>query len=157
MPEQTPVSPLYPADGSPTALRGLPLLDAILDHVAANPETWKQGAWAERTACGTTLCVAGHAASAAGWDLLFENGWDGSSGYARTCRRDGVTLAIRDAAEELLGLTDLELGNDDGEVWSAHDVLFEGSNTLADLREIRDEIAVKLGQPTRYAEVTPDA
>lgn len=44
-------------------------LKSALDHITAHPEEWDQEKWAEKTACGTSCCLAGHAAIQAGYEL----------------------------------------------------------------------------------------
>lgn len=145
------MSALYPEDGSPTTLRGLPMLDAILDHVEEHPETWHQGYWAtKKRHCGTALCVGGHAVVAAGFELHFLGGdIETSACVVDVNQIDAISLV----AARLLELRGLMLReDDDGEPVWADNVLFSAGNQLHHLKRIRDEIAAKLGESLRYAE-----
>lgn len=71
------------------------LLDKVLGHIKANPETWNQADYR----CGTTYCFAGHAALMSGWkpvgpdkDLAwrvagFESAEQGIAYYQRQLKR----------------------------------------------------------------------
>lgn len=47
----------------------IPLARKIYDHVIAHPEEFEMSSYAERTACGTTLCIAGHAVQMTGHEI----------------------------------------------------------------------------------------
>lgn len=108
-----------------------------LHDIVVNPETHDQTMWVqadekpiEGSACGTTGCLAGNAVLRAGYPLQWEQGsvWDAASGkyvykwLAHNCQVDGERVPIRDAAEDLFGLTR-----------SQTEVLFDEKNTVADL------------------------
>jgi hypothetical protein len=143
------VSALYPEDGSPTTLRGLELLDAVIEHVTAHPETWNQQTWAHQTKCGTAMCIAGHAVAAAGATLRFR-----TDGHAFYCKwpDDTAQRGIRDVAEDLFDIERVHLLDEDGDDEWASVLLFAPGNDLDDVKRVRDEIAAKLGQPLRYTE-----
>lgn len=121
------------------------LLKKTLAHIEAHPSEWTQERWITKTDCGTSYCFAGWALTLAQVPI-------------ETCKDEAVVrvelvnavlpegempferwdefLTVRDAAEALLGLEDLELRDkEDGELYSAADVLFEADNELCDLRE----------------------
>lgn len=43
-------------------MANIELLDQIISHVEANPETWDQAVYYTPTECGSAYCVFGHAA-----------------------------------------------------------------------------------------------
>lgn len=97
----------------------LPEIKSILEYIEVNPEQWEQGSWAKResrtSSCGTTFCVAGHAANRAGAEIIYAD-----DGWANSCvTADGTTRTIEFYAQELLGL-DAEQAEQ----------LFSGANSL---------------------------
>jgi hypothetical protein len=59
--------------------------------------------------CGTTMCLAGHVVTQAGFPLLLRaDGWGDADdrGEAGRCLVDGKAVSISEKAQELLGLTD---------------------------------------------------
>jgi len=81
------------------------VLDAILEH----PELHDQNNWARKTSCGTVMCIAGWTCHLEG--LEFE--WEG---YTILPENHADVLAesgdiIPDAAQRLLGLSDVEARN----------------------------------------------
>lgn len=44
----------------------LPLINKIMDHVLAHPETHRQASYAVKSECGTAYCFAGHAVHMSG-------------------------------------------------------------------------------------------
>ncbi|MFC3504473.1 hypothetical protein ACFOOK_26375 [Micromonospora krabiensis] len=125
------------------------LLDAAIEDAANEAHGFKhrQGEWLdvvdpfadmdEPTACGTAMCLAGFAAVRAGaeipkpqwnsacqeWEMPY---WDLDPETGRL-DEDGVTVAR--FARERLGLDEDQA-----------DALFSGSNTLPDLRAMRDHL-----------------
>lgn len=104
------------------------LLNQTLAYIEAHPEEWDQKTWH----CGTTACFAGHAAALNGgeWlgrgsDSLIARDDDPAEDiWAATEDRPAIVEVDR-RAKRVLGLTD----------YQAED-LFEGGNSLDDLREI---------------------
>lgn len=74
------------------------LLKKTLEQILKFPETHNQEDWH----CGTTMCIAGHAAVMAGAELKAE-----SDGTVRLWH-DGVVVSASRFADEKLGLTDFE-------------------------------------------------
>ena len=107
-------------------------LDAILAHIEAHPEQWDQSWYfteaAEPSAdwCGTACCIAGFAAARAGWTPV------GTLFLSTQVVKDGVTRDVVEVAAEILGLFRVD----------AH-MLFSGNNTLEDLKNFRNELAVQ--------------
>lgn len=80
----------------------VPLLRKTLEHITAHPEEHSQAAWAEkdqRTLCGTTYCLAGHAVQFAGYEIDWE-----TPIYSADCVVGGESIEL--AAQRELGLTD---------------------------------------------------
>lgn len=121
-------------------LRGLALLDAVIEHIEKHPETWNQ----EHYRCKTGMCVAGWACEMTGgrWiegpdhdlgDVLVPEPYDSPSSICTYADgRQGVEAP--DRAATLLGGSPWSLSDDGG-------YLFGGDNTLADIRRIRDNLA----------------
>lgn len=110
---------------------------AVLDHIEAQPDLWRQEIYIGRTECGTVACFAGWTA------LLFGEG--GPEGFARplswTAPRveaaasrwrmpDGTLRSVDSYAEELLGAKTWGLGVDGDES------LFAACNSLSDLKRL---------------------
>jgi hypothetical protein len=136
-----------------TGLRGLELLDAAIAQIEAHPETWKQGSYR----CGTGMCLAAHIGElAGGWWVIPDDADHPRSQWMVAEPGDppehvdtesdyGPMIHVSDRAEHLLGfsryisLDDAE-ADDNGETLESDD-LFDGLNTLEDIRAIRDVIA----------------
>lgn len=98
----------------------VPLLRKALEHITAHPEGWNQEHWAQKTACGTAFCLAGHVAVMSGHEPLWERcGFE----WSAAATTDGEL--IFDVARRHLGLT----------LHEAQD-LFEGGNYLERLWEL---------------------
>lgn len=123
----------------------LPLLRKVLDHVDAHPEEWVQSSWAIRgealdrvleyhqvnavPACGTAYCIAGHAVTMAGHDVL----WLRHSSSTAATLTNGE--AVGDAAQRELGLTNTEA-----------DHLFSGCNDRRQVQYAAERIARRAGE-----------
>lgn len=106
----------------------VPLLRKLLEHITAHPDEWDQQTWgreSQQSACGTALCVAGHAAHSLGHPLV----WDKAANYVAHCLVDGEVRSIPSVATHALGLSNRD---------AAH--LFSGGNTLADLWRLANEM-----------------
>lgn len=115
---------------------GLARLDAALAYIEQHPEEHRQQTWAWRTPCGTAYCLAGHVAVQAGATFRW-NAFVGADGTqladAVEVTYEGRLIDVDELAMTLLGVED-EAASD----------LFEGGNTLADLRDQRDALAASL-------------
>lgn len=122
-------------------------LDALLNWAEAEhakklrgePSEWDQIHWAVNPIqyarywdqqpppvdCGTACCLAGKAVARQGG--VFKIGRDGVAAYADM--PDGKTVAIDDYAQQILGLSEHQA-----------DTLFEGYNTIEDVRKYIQEI-----------------
>lgn len=97
----------------------VPRLRKVLAHITAHPEQHNQDWWAERTDCGTVMCVAGHTCVQAGLriDLI---GFHGERGAHLTDGR-----RVEHVAAELLGLDEQQalrlfhIADDLPGVWAA--------------------------------------
>ncbi len=110
-------------------------LDAAITWGFEHPDEFYMGSWYERTACGTTACLAGTAAAQAGWEPKFN-----AVGIAEYVVRDGVVRAVWAVAREYLGLTEDQAS-----------VMFFATNIHGVLAE-RNRLAVAAGVPWRYWE-----
>lgn len=124
----------------------LDLLDLVLHHITEYPDTWRQDFYR----CGSSYCVAGHAAVFSGYQWAFPTYSDDSYLVARPEDaadaftvdhhvRNGEPLPAPltivecdDVARRLLGLT-----------FDEADDLFAGGNTLEDLAKLREAIAAR--------------
>lgn len=102
-------------------------LEAVLDYIRTHPEEHNQSTWAEKTACGTTLCFAGTAAALAGHQFV----WDEFSNDAYLCRaQSGKVEYVAAVAVRELDLTDAQA-----------DALFIHSSTFDEVeRTVKDII-----------------
>ena len=135
-------------------LRGLALLDKIIEIIEAHPELHDQHVWAKVSSfpgltrgwdlnrdgdtvpetCGTTLCVAGWAAHLCGAQLEYRvSGWTRLVLTADYATMDGSFLRIDTLARQLL-----ELDADFAEE------LFHDNNTLNSIKSLRDEFAERV-------------
>lgn len=110
----------------------LTLLRDALDRIEAEPQHWNQHAWAARTTCGTTYCLAGWTCVLAGHHIDWDNAIYADD--AEDAPMEAITLTngwlISAAAQRLLGLTDAEA-----------DRLFDGHNTLPELHRMAAQLA----------------
>jgi len=115
------------------------LLDEILDYIEIHPEEWDQSIFFNKTDCGTAFCIAGHAVR-----LRMPPGWD----FNWTGRLlSGVLVDLHDpkaACVSVSSIAQRELGLSSYEA----DVMFDGGNTLAEIRTMRDALANDLSFAT---------
>lgn len=111
---------------------------AVLDHIKANPELWRQEIYIAETDCGRVACFAG-------WTvILFGKGAaeslpTASSGYHSYAYRwvlpNGVQMTVDDYADLLLG---------DATTWGVgpdgDDNLFAAGNTMDEIERMVAEI-----------------
>lgn len=113
-----------------TLQKNLPLLWKVFHHIEDHPEEWYQGAYVREVQrpnfCGTVFCFAGHAALIANPEAVPTKDLQSWSGLLRF--PDGTQRRIAEVAQKDLGLTLRERWN-----------LFDGGNTLNDLRHIIEE------------------
>lgn len=109
------------------------LLQRTLAQIEAHPELWEQREWRTETDCGTAYCFAGWAAVLSG--AAFVRHEDGSLSYEYVIPPGGGdSIWIQDYAAQVLG------------IGSRHAMdLFDGYNTLADLRAFVGELTA--GEP----------
>jgi hypothetical protein len=102
------------------------LAERVLAQIEEHPEQWQQGEWAFRADCGTVYCFAGWAVRLAHPEAEFLFGVSSLRDGSATLAQLGGSPPrdIKDLATELLGLR-----------WRGADVLFDGRNTLEELRE----------------------
>lgn len=70
----------------------------VLDQIRADPAGFAMATYGTRDECGTTMCLAGYAAVAAGYELIFING------RASDCRDGSKVRSIHSLARQYLGL-----------------------------------------------------
>lgn len=99
------------------------MIDKILDHIEAHPETWNQKSWAQKVDCGTAFCVAGHAVAMTypKAQFLFDQYW--KTADVVELEPDGEERHVSELAREILDLNEYQ-----------GDALFDEANTLSDLR-----------------------
>jgi hypothetical protein len=124
-------------------------MQEVLDYIEAHPDEYNQASWAGTKhedgegdeLCGTTCCVAGHAALLNGWHLRItlhspdEYGWEWIEVDERVDKLDEdgnvvETLHIREAGVRELELTDYQA-----------DQLFNGGNDLDEIKAMVKKIA----------------
>lgn len=132
---------------------------AIAEDAKGKDSRWNQGIWAGETACGTACCLAGNIVIEAGFKPVFKvynylpNGLLSSASTIEDAQ--GNELDVARVAFVELGL-DFDLRFDD--LGSAVDQMFSGDNDLLAIKQIRDYIAVLVGEPTRFGfgDLDPD-
>jgi hypothetical protein len=77
------------------------LAGRIVEAIEANPEQHDQAYWRKRTACGTTMCIAGWTCYLNGDEFVPYQ--DGRQSFA-VKTEDGSELSIATRAADLLGL-----------------------------------------------------
>lgn len=104
----------------------VPLMRKVLEHISEHPEEHDQGTWAERTACGTTMCMAGHAVVMAGHQISWPGTLDDESSADFVTEPivvdNETTRRIPAVAAHELGLTEEQ-----------KDAFFYESGTIEDL------------------------
>ncbi len=87
------------------------LAEEVLSYIHDHPEEHDQNQWGERTACGTSMCFAGHAALLAfgaeniAW-TRYVNDPDAEAAFIRHVKVFGTHMSVGDAAQKALGLED---------------------------------------------------
>jgi hypothetical protein len=101
----------------------VPRLRKELEFVTDNPELWIQRRWITRMSCGTAGCLAGNTVLHAGYEPVFDYGFNRNPDVASwvvDADAGSATIApVRDVAQRLLGLT-----------YAQGDELFFPGNTL---------------------------
>jgi hypothetical protein len=111
-------------------------LDEAIAHIEARPEQHKQSYWFTKTdgGCGTAYCLAGALALLAGWKPVWGGGEvDG---------HDEASVAVKDDRVEDVQLLALQILQPTGHELRIVHSMFASGNTLADIKEYRDQIAV---------------
>lgn len=120
----------------------VPLLRATWEQIMAHPERWMQSSWK----CGTAYCVGG-------WIAKLDNGrWlpgeeatlrprrddpheDRYRVYVEAHDRDEWGVDVEDRAQRVAGLTNAEALR-----------LFNGANTLEDVRKALERVLARAGE-----------
>lgn len=110
------------------------LLDRIIEQIEQHPETWDQATWERETECGTAYCVAGHAVAMTIGPITHYSPWN-----AEYVTADGVIGSWSVTARDALDLTARQ----------AH-VLFHPSNTLGEIKTMRDLLAADVADQLEY-------
>lgn len=116
-------------------------LEQVMAYIEAHPKEWKQSTWGiQKVDCGTAYCFAGTWAAMNGGKFLFD---------AEQWRRHGVAHADDvqfgdDPPVPIPRWAIKTLGLDNGDA----DVLFDGGNSMEELREMVNHIAE--GRSLRY-------
>ena len=101
-------------------------LRKALEYAHAHPELHYQGEWAMKTACGTTMCLAGTVAWQAGYRFI----WMSDNSAAEVRGPDGDVESVESAAWRLLDLDSsyqanalfYEAGNIENLYWAANEI-----------------------------------
>lgn len=108
------------------------LLRRVLEHITAHPDEHNQNDWAARgPACGTAMCLAGHAVVQGGYALAWRRAAPTYPvlGVREVASETTDGLDVSELAQELLGLTSWEAGR-----------LFFDAESLDDLWRIASEL-----------------
>lgn len=107
-------------------------------HVDGDPR-WLQGEWLVVDECGTACCIAGRLTLAAGWvPILGESGHTYKVGKVEHPKTGQIGYVTEIADRIIIG----DYADDTGSV--PYDIvsrLYEGGNSLDDIRAFRDELA----------------
>lgn len=108
----------------------IPLLRKTFEHIEAHPEEWNQGVWGSRwqsdSACGTSFCFAGTAASINGNKIRWQSeGYDPRQSHIATIEVNEFPMHPKFAAQQIL-----DIGGHEA------DVLFNSGNDLVDIKDI---------------------
>ncbi len=87
---------------APIDARGADLAAEVLKAIAADPEKHKQSDWGTKTACGTTMCVAGWTTWLTG-EAGFRQSYLPEEQFLNVIDTDSF---VEERAKELLGLSD---------------------------------------------------
>lgn len=118
---------------------------AEAEEAKGEMSAWNQGNWVTTNApCGTAYCIAGHLAAQDGWQPAQVQWWYGidRENWRKARSRRKIWLLGAD----LLGIKARRF-------WGGEEdlpYLFTSSNTVADLKRIRDNYARAEGYPTKY-------
>ena len=139
----------------------VPTLDDLLAWAEAEqlkkdkgqPSEWDQGHWAINVPaynaywgvrkavpavnCGTACCLAGKTVAFMGGKFLIEADSDGTAVEAEM--PDGTTVFVEGFAEQVLGLTTAQA-----------DALFDGDNTIENVRFVIEQIKDGVEYPDRF-------
>lgn len=107
-------------------------LDRALAYIEAHPDEHNQRVWLKAASCGTTACLAGHVVMQEHPDGHPSGVYyhEGGHAYDFWLVPGGMQLPVAQEAARLLGLDEEQA-----------DSLFCGSNTLDDLKRMRDMLA----------------
>ena len=130
-----------PLTTEPAAVRNM------LTRIETHPEEWDQSTWAVETACGTKYCAAGHALLTVDARMNIEASTVEVASLPERLRSRFIRehVAIAAGARAVLGLDE-----------STADRLFNGSNSIDQLRELVEEICAG-AEPETPAAVATDA
>lgn len=126
---------------SDDGLRGLDLLDAAIGHIEAHPEDWNQAEWR----CATGMCLAGWICQLGGGEWVGDPGVGRGEFLKADPAEEGIDILVAggqrrihaaDRAKRLLGFDPSDEGAD----------LFWHSNTLADIKRMRDDLRAGAGE-----------
>lgn len=109
-------------------------IDRVLALIEQDESKLDMGTWADRNACGTSMCFAGWIVYENGDPFLWYRHRNGRRESADSVLVDGVPVAIQERARRLLGITHNQ----------AFDIFISSARTLADLRHSISEV---LGEP----------
>lgn len=83
-------------------------LEQVIGVIEADLSKWDQSMWAQRNPCGTSYCLAGHAAVLAGKQPLFVNKYDSEPNDEQIAFQTIDGEYIQDVAMEWLDLDEDE-------------------------------------------------
>lgn len=122
------------------------LMQKTLDYIAMHPDEHDQSDWAQKSDCGTTRCMAGTAVHVApGYKLMWHNRPAEEYDYtSQAVDEDGRVYAVRDLAEDLLGV----------DYSQARDLFYEAAD-LDDLYDMAERFTGIDMRPEAARELVP--
>lgn len=124
------------------------ILWAESESLLGEASQWEQSEWSTaqpEAPCGTAFCIAGHVAFEMGAqpaEIEDEHDWS-------LVRFLGETTPVSVLAAERLGIVHHEMSI--GVLLFGKRSLFDGANTIEDLKQVRDRMAMMEGYPTKYS------
>ncbi len=88
----------------------LPLARKVYEHITAHRAEFGMREWAVKRECGTTMCIAGHAVTLAGYELAFRQ-TPMSHIYGEHASEVVDGRDIEEVARQLLGLDQVKAWN----------------------------------------------
>lgn len=119
-------------------------LDEAIAYIEAHPEQWRQEDWFHRgdDGCGTAACIAGTVVLLDGWTPANWTLRGTGDEITSTCEKDGFEREVDELAMDILCTNRSTWSDEDmtEDEWRV-ERMFAATNSIEDIKRIRDEIA----------------